>query len=297
MTRILRGAAVLLLGAGCADPSAPGGPSGSAGGATHVGIANTPEGSGWLRVRVRWPERSLPGFNAQAIPGRTRAIRLTTLDAGRQVADLRTLVRSADLSGESTASLRLAAGAGYAITAEAFEQAEPADDATPIAAGSAVNLTIRASTILAVPLTLTAAGAPSISSLSVTAGPHDTPLTIVGRHFGATPGLPWHVTIGGMRVPAIRRDDTRIEARVPEGARGGQVVVWVDEVPSTTVARFTVTQGLGVEVVSDEDMAADHGLTVDLDEALPGGLELWLDEAPGESSGAELAEANPEPPP
>jgi len=278
VSRAIRGGVIVLIVAGCAFQPGAGGPSNAGSLASGgKGIPGAGAGSGWLNVRVRWPDRSLPGFQAQAIPGRTRAIRLTTLDAGRQIADLRTLVREGAPGGESTASLKLLAGTGYGLTAEAFQEADPGDDATPIAAGSAANLTIRASKILAVPVTLTSVNAPAITALSVTAGPYDTPLTVDGKNFGATPGLPWVVTIGGVPAPSERADDSRIVARVPVGAVSGQVVVRVDGIPSTTVVGFTVTQGIDATIGERDAPPLDSGLELGLAERDPGGLDIRLE--------------------
>lgn len=214
-------------------------------------------------MQIRWPDRDLPGFAAQAIPLRTRSIRLTTQDPQSVIADLRLLIREGGSTATASTTMELQAGSSYGVTAEAFEEAAPADDSVPIAQATAANVPIRKSKLTRVPLTLTAAYAPAITSLSVTEGPYGTTVDVLGANFGATPGFPFAVTFGGaVATEAARSGDDKIAAKVPVGAVSGNVVVHVDGVPSTSVALFTITQGLDATLMHVADTYGPNGLDV-----------------------------------
>lgn len=264
---------VLASGGGQATDASPVAP-------LVVGRGGSPtaesQGQGWLRVEVRWPRRDLPGFRAQAIPLRTRSIRLTTLDANATVADQRLLVRSAGSTLTSGATLLLEAGAGYSIKAEAFEEADPAVGAEPIAAGTAANVQIQKSKTTAVPITLTAAHAPAIQNLSVASGPYGLAIALTGTNFGWTKDLPFEVRFGGLLAAATRDSDTQIRTVVPLGAPSGNVTVTVDGITSSSVAMFQITEGLDASIVDRMDLP--HGLDVDLQSTTTDqGIEVTLE--------------------
>ena len=81
-------------------------------------------------------------------------------------------------------------------------------------------------------------GGPSIIRLSPTSGYFGTPVTITGRHFGATQG-PSFVTFNGMLANATSWSDTSIVVTVPPGASSGNLVVTVSQ-DSTNNAYFTI---------------------------------------------------------
>jgi hypothetical protein len=81
--------------------------------------------------------------------------------------------------------------------------------------------------------------APSITSLSQTAGAIGNPITITGTNFGATQGSST-VTFSGTVATVATWNATSIAVTVPAGATTGNVVVTVGGVPSNGVL-FTVT--------------------------------------------------------
>ena len=80
---------------------------------------------------------------------------------------------------------------------------------------------------------------PTITSLSRTAGPVGTPLTISGTNFGATQGMST-VTFNGTAATPTSWRTTSIAVPVPSGATTGPVVVTVSGEASNGVS-FTVT--------------------------------------------------------
>lgn len=84
---------------------------------------------------------------------------------------------------------------------------------------------------LTFPLTLTAAPAPQIASLSAAHGPVGTEVTITGRGFGAVRGSST-VTFNEVAGTPTSWSETRIVVSVPNGATSGAVVVTVNGVRS-----------------------------------------------------------------
>lgn len=251
----------MLLALGCTQPLLTSGPS------VNTSTSEATANHGTLRIQIKWPSRDLPGFSAQVIPLRTNSLRLTTRDGQGRLLDQRLITRLPGPTPVATESIRLPASTGYRFLAEAFEEAAPTSASRPISVGNATNLTIRKGRITAVPITLTAVDAPTIESIWPASGPYETPFTIWGTHFGATRQHPFSVSIGGVTIPALRRDDTRIDATASTGITTGNVVVMVDGVPSSTIALYTVTQGLDTTVVALEDSYGDNGVDVALQPA------------------------------
>ena len=218
-------------------------------------------GWGFLQVTVRWPKRDLPGFQAQVIPQRTNSIRLTVTGSQDAVAYRATIPRAVGVAAATT-SVRLEAGLGYGMKAEAFAESQPTDTSTSIAWGNAVNVPILKSKITQVPITLTAVNAPAITLMSPTAGPYGSEIAISGKNFGETLSLPFLVTLGGVTLASTRLSDTTATASVPLGASGGNIVVSVDGVLSETVALFSVTEGVAVNLAPIEDTYGSNGFGV-----------------------------------
>ncbi len=80
---------------------------------------------------------------------------------------------------------------------------------------------------------------PSILSLSPSAGPVGTPITIEGAHFGPTQDG-GAVTFNGRPASVLRWIDRRVIALVPDGATSGPVAVTVHGAVSNTHPLFTV---------------------------------------------------------
>lgn len=222
------------------------------------------QGLGLLAVRILWPNRDLPGFQMQVIPTRTTTLRLRVLNSGGERVAERLIPRLI-ASPAGSASIALLAATGYTIVADAFQENIPTETSTPIAAGTAANIFIRKSKTTSVPITLTAAYAPAITSLSVSEGPYATDVVITGKNFGYSQNLPFSVTFAGTRASATRTSESQIVTAVPSGAVSGNVVVTVDNVPSTSVSLFAVVQGLDTTVDSWEDSFKDTGLDVGVD--------------------------------
>ncbi len=94
---------------------------------------------------------------------------------------------------------------------------------------------------------------PNITSLSQTAGPVGTPVTITGSNFGATQGTS-AVTFNGTPGIPTNWSATSISVPVPSGATTGNVVVTVGGVSGNGV-NFTVTAG-PVPVITSSDTAS-----------------------------------------
>ena len=65
---------------------------------------------------------------------------------------------------------------------------------------------------------------PTISTLSPSSGPVDTPVVVNGSNFGATQGASF-ITFNGVMATPTTWSNTRIDARVPPGATSGPVIV------------------------------------------------------------------------
>jgi len=229
-----------------------------------------PETRGALQIRILWPTQDLPGFVAQSIPLRTRSIRLTTHDGQDRLVDQQLLVRFAAASDSASTRILLPAGSGYRMLAEAFQESAPATASVPIAVGSAVQLTIRRSRILSVPMTLTAAYAPRLTGFDPPAGVIGRTIRLSGQNFGHDENLPLVVTFGGIAASTIRRvSETELDVDVPEGARSGPLVVWVDGIPSSSLAQFNLLQGLDAELVPGDTLDDGNGWDLTLDSSLP----------------------------
>jgi hypothetical protein len=101
-----------------------------------------------------------------------------------------------------------------------------------------------ASSSTAVAFTITAAAAPSITSLTPNSGPVGTSVTIAGANFGATQGTST-VTFNGTPTTPTSSSNwsaSSIVVPVPAGATTGNVVVTVGGVASNAMT-FTVTSG------------------------------------------------------
>lgn len=265
---------VLVILTGC-QPGVVAAP-GAFGAASRASVT-VAQAMGHLRIRIKWPSRDLPNFEAQAIPLRTKCLRFTTWSAQDQVLDTRLVTRS-----EAGALIPLPAGTGYRMVAEAYSEAAPTAQSVPIAQGSATNLTIWKSKTTAVPLTLTATFAPTIARLDPAYGLPGKLVTLDGTGFGAVEALAFEVTFGGMRAEATRSNETRIVAKVPAALPVGRLVnvgVTVDGIPSDTIAPFLVdSAGITVDVVPGGLLPA-HGLTIDFAagaSASAGGFGLTL---------------------
>ncbi|HVH70867.1 MAG TPA: IPT/TIG domain-containing protein, partial [Candidatus Dormibacteraeota bacterium] len=107
--------------------------------------------------------------------------------------------------------------------------------------------------------------APSITSLSPTAGPEGTSVTIAGANFGVTQRM-GTVTFNGTPATPIHWSDTTIEATVPSGATTGNVVVTASGVTSNGIS-FTITPGSAVakpvliQSKSDASTSASNAVT------------------------------------
>ena len=100
------------------------------------------------------------------------------------------------------------------------------------------NVVVHASGVDSNGVNFTVVPAPSITSLSPTAGPVGTSVTISGSNFGSTQGSST-VTFNGTTATPTSWSDTSIVAPVPSGASTGLVVVTVGGIASNGVS-FTV---------------------------------------------------------
>ena len=92
---------------------------------------------------------------------------------------------------------------------------------------------------------------PAVTSLSATAGPAGSTVTITGSGFGASQGDST-VSFNGVDAgAAISWSDTSITVVVPNGAVSGSLVVTVNGVPSAAVA-FTVTPAPAITEIAPQ---------------------------------------------
>ncbi|MHB8894823.1 MAG: beta strand repeat-containing protein [Candidatus Geothermincolia bacterium] len=80
---------------------------------------------------------------------------------------------------------------------------------------------------------------PKVDSVTPPSGPPGTQVTVAGENFGADQGCST-ITIGGLPAIVISWSDTRIVIVVPDGTRGGPVVVTTESGGSNNDKQFTV---------------------------------------------------------
>jgi hypothetical protein len=108
-------------------------------------------------------------------------------------------------------------------------------------------------------LTITAAAAPTITSLNPTSGTVGTPVTITGTNFGATPGTSTVTFNGTTATPTSSNwSASSIVVPVPAGATTGNVIVTVGGVTSNGAA-FAVTSSGSFTVSGAATTAAAGG--------------------------------------
>jgi hypothetical protein len=100
--------------------------------------------------------------------------------------------------------------------------------------------------------------APAITSLSVTSGVVNTPVTITGTNFGTTPGT---VTFNGTSATITNWTDTSIQTSVPTGATTGNVVVTAGGIASNG-SSFTVLATPGIASLSVTSGAVNTPVTI-----------------------------------
>jgi hypothetical protein len=223
--------------------------------------AETPDETGYLFLKVRWPEQTR---TVQLLPASARMVRVVVRDTSRvQVTSLD--VTRNPLSNLSTAMIPVPSGQDYTVSVLAFAEEKPGPEAESIASGDASNVTIRKSKTTQVAVTLAPTFAPAITSLAPASGGVGRTVTLTGRNFGADRNLAFQVLFGDATASvATRIDDRTIRAVVPEGARSGNVSVRVDAVPSVSSNPFGVIENLSVEPLRSPLLTgATHSLVVD----------------------------------
>jgi RHS repeat-associated protein len=101
---------------------------------------------------------------------------------------------------------------------------------------------------------------PAILSLSQTAGPVGTAITISGINFGSSQGSST-ITFAGTAATPTSWSATSIMAPVPSGASSGNVIVTVASVPSNG-ANFTITSGPGITALYPLSGAVGDSITI-----------------------------------
>jgi sugar lactone lactonase YvrE len=277
----------ILVGAltglgGCQPLHAPLSILPSQGGSTTPGTttpANTPEVShkGTLSISIRWPERSYPNFNAQAIPTSTSRIELVAY-VGETAVESVTLLRPDAHASTSETAMTLDAGT-FRLEARAYR------DQTEVARGD-TTVNVLAGTRAPARIQLGPLFAPTVTALSAYGGAALDTIILTGEHFGSE-ALPIpEVRFNGVLAALVKRQsDTSLEVTVPTGATTGLLTVKSDGIPSTSHVVYWVADGLsaGAPKASWDPSAADHRIVLSGEALQFQATPNWIF-APGESA-------------
>jgi hypothetical protein len=174
-------------------------------------------------------------FAAQNVGSSSAAQAVTLTNSGTAALSITSITVNGDFGQTNNCGNSLAAGANCAIQITFTPTTTGARNGTLTISDNAPGSPHTAS------LNGTGSGgAPVINSLSVTAGPVSTAVTITGVGFGATQGSST-VTFNGTAAQVTAWGASSISAKVPLGATSGNVVVKVTGQPSNGVA-FSVQE-------------------------------------------------------
>ncbi|HEY9898635.1 MAG TPA: hypothetical protein V6D00_05590 [Pantanalinema sp.] len=247
---------------------------------------------GSLSIAVKWPERSLPGFNAQVIPKTTKALLLGIADANDNQVYYELIQRPEQGTDPARREIFLNEGNGYKVKVEAYEDfGEDLQTKKIVPSGKLVakavktGIEIKWNQKTPVPLPLDAEYAPTISGLSLyenflTSTDHagnGAQLFLVGENLTwPSSGLPEVVFPSGKIVTAENADvvGSKLSFTVPEGAGSGNLFIRVNGVPSTTtsfqeIKSFTLTPVKGGEDQALDDFLGDGVIRSWLGESFP----------------------------
>lgn len=207
-----------------------------------------------LLVRVKWPERDLPGFTAAAIPTSTNALVIKVSGSGRPDV-VTTITRPAGPATDPVVTkIDLPEGTDLTLDVKAYRESSPTPGATNfIAHGTTPIAQALAGKLVNVSVTLDAKFAPKITKLSAYGSLTGENITITGLNFG-TGDTPIKVKFGGKdgleADPATlnRKSDTEIVVRVPAQGVTGPLVVVADGIPSTEDANFWVMEVASLKI-------------------------------------------------
>lgn len=201
---------------------------------------------GNLRLVVRWPSRSVAGYQTKVIPTTTNALVIWVRQGDTEL-DKQVIART---EGETTAtaSFRLKAANNLSLEVRAYRESAPDPDVnTAIAQGTANANVIRAKLTTA-SVILAPVDVPQIDSLNSNAGIAGDSLTLTGDCFGEE-GIPVEVFFNGTPVALgdlTRTSSKSITVKVPTGATTGKVVVKADGVSSTSNMYYWVAKGIEI---------------------------------------------------
>lgn len=243
--RLILAAAIAGL-TGCQTPIAPRINAPDLAGTPTSGSAILPDGAvapiiekGTLDVSIRWPERSYPNFQAQAIPVSTTLIVLSAYVDDRKIDEI-TFERPQSSNEASRGSLTLDAGL-VRLEARAYR------DETLIAEGS-TTVTVKASVRAPARITLGPLFAPKIISLSSYGGAQGDLLTILGENFGDESLPVPEIHFNGVRASAVTRSSGgQLEVRIPSGSTTGLITIKTDGISSSSEVVFWVADAIAID--------------------------------------------------
>ncbi len=194
-----------------------------------------------LLVRVQWPKRDLPGFQAASIPTTTNTLVIKVTGSGRDPVIQQVSRPAGPATDPVVKTIDIPEGNSLTVEVKAYrEQAPVADSAVAIAQGTAAIPQALAGKMVSVPITLTSLFAPTITKLSAYGAPTGYYLTVTGTNFGSST-TPMEVKFNGtdpvILDPAhtellTRSSTTQFVVRVPAQAVTGPIMVTADGIPS-----------------------------------------------------------------
>lgn len=203
---------------------------------------------GAVKLTVRWPSRT---YNTNVIPESTTKLVIKISKDGVEKVT-KDIIRDASQSVMVTTINDLVAGSGYTAEIRAFR------DTTDLAYGTtASEFTIASGRVTNVPpVTLVSDSAPAIYSLN-NQGPGNQIgavgdyINITGKNF-ASGSITFHVYFNGEATDSLeatevtRNDEQHLTARVPAGAKTGNVKIRVDGLDSGSAATFWVADSVSL---------------------------------------------------
>ena len=202
------------------------------------GVTSPVTSKGTLDISIRWPERSYPNFNAQAIPTSTSRIELVAFAGPTAIASA-SLVRPDATAPTSQTSMTLDAGM-IRLEARAYRED------TEIANGDAT-VTVLGGARAPARITLGPLFAPTLTALSAYGGAVQDTVTLTGTNFGEAPMPAPEVRFNEQLATTVTRiSSTSLSVTVPSGATTGNVSVKADGIPSTSNVTFWVADGMSI---------------------------------------------------
>jgi hypothetical protein len=218
---------------------------------------------GLLSITVNWPARGV-----SMIPNVTNTLGVVVSDKdGNKLATVVVPRPAGALKLTTTVKIRIANN--LSITVYAYLEGNPVVGTTPfVARGDASGFSVFPSKNTLVKVTLAPADVPAITRILPDAAKVGDTVTIEGANLAGFQGVLPAIAFNGATASALTPlSDTKLEAKVPQGATTGRVTASIFDMPSTSNAQYWI--GGGIAVTLPGQASQESGVT------LPSGLVYY----------------------